>query len=119
MFFAFDYIPDQCKTQEIRDIVVSFYPFLIVYCPDNYKTQRMCHKAVDDALAALKFFSDQFLTSKMIKNLCTVLYANDDCTQISVLFCTMILVRMMLIVLFLSDFWLGIVNFKNAKHLRK
>ena len=77
MFFAFNYIPDQYKTQEIRDILVSFYPFLIVYCPDNYKTQRMRDKAVDDSLAALTFISDWFLTSKMIKNLCTALYAND------------------------------------------
>ena len=27
--------------------------FLIVYCPDKYKTHRMCDKAVDDFLTAL------------------------------------------------------------------
>ena len=42
MFFVFDAVPDQYKTQEICDIVVSLYPFLIVYCPDKYKTQKMC-----------------------------------------------------------------------------
>ena len=27
----------------------SVDPFLIEYCPDKYKTQRMCDKAVDDS----------------------------------------------------------------------
>ena len=28
--------------------VVSEDPFLILHCPDKYKTQRMCDEAVDD-----------------------------------------------------------------------
>ena len=56
------------KTQEICGIVVSLYSFLIVYCPNKYKTQRMCDEAVDDSLAALKLISDWFVISKMIKN---------------------------------------------------
>ena len=40
--------------------------FLLVYCPDKYKTQRMCDKSVDDSLAALKLIPDWFVTSKMI-----------------------------------------------------
>ena len=58
----------------MRDSSVSEDPFLIVYCPDKYKTQRMCDKAVDDSLAALKLISYWFVTSKMIKKfllLCT------------------------------------------------
>ena len=51
------------------DKVVSENTFLIVYCPDKYKTQRMCDEAVDDCLAALKLIPDWFLTSKMIKKL--------------------------------------------------
>ena len=39
-FFVFDSIPDQNKT-EIFVIVVSLYPFLIVFCPDKYKTKKM------------------------------------------------------------------------------
>ena len=31
MFLKFDSIPDQYKTQEICGIVVSSYPFLILY----------------------------------------------------------------------------------------
>ena len=42
------------KLEKICDIVVSSYPFLIVYCPDKNKTQKMCDEAVDDCLAALK-----------------------------------------------------------------
>ena len=48
MFFITDSIPNQYKTQEICEIVVSLYPFLIVYCPDNYITQELCDEAVDD-----------------------------------------------------------------------
>ena len=38
MFFVIDSIPDQYKTQKIYSIIVSLYPFLIVYFPDKYKT---------------------------------------------------------------------------------
>ena len=34
---GFDSILDQYKIQEICDIVVSLYPFLIVYCSEKYK----------------------------------------------------------------------------------
>ena len=30
------------------DSVVSEDPSLVVYCPDKYKTQRMCDEVVDD-----------------------------------------------------------------------
>ena len=33
--FVFDCIPDQYKTQEICDRIVSLHPFSVVYCPDN------------------------------------------------------------------------------------
>ena len=78
MFFIFDFILDQNKTQEICDIVVSLYSLLIVYCPDKYKTQKICDEAVDDCLAALKFIPDWFVTSKMLENVDIALHANDD-----------------------------------------
>ena len=65
-FFVFNSIPDHYKTQEICDIIVYFYPFLKIYCPDKYRTQKMCNEAVDDCLAALKFITDWFVTSKML-----------------------------------------------------
>ena len=40
-FFAFDSIPDQCKTQEICDIVVPLHPFLRVYCRDKYNSKNV------------------------------------------------------------------------------
>ena len=55
---------------------------MIVYCPDECKTQRMCDEAVDDCLAALKLVSNWFVTSKIYKNLqkkvYTALYADEN-----------------------------------------
>ena len=39
-------------------------PFSIRYVTDQYKTQQMCDKAVDDCLTASKFFFDGFLQVK-------------------------------------------------------
>ena len=58
--------------------VVSEDPFLILYCPDKYVTQKMCDEAVDDSLAILKLIPDWFVTSKMIKKLFTALYADEN-----------------------------------------
>ena len=82
-FFVFDSIPDQYKTQEICDIVVSLYLFLTVYYPDKYITQRMCDEAVDNSLdsvddAALKLILYLFITSKIIKKLYTDFYTVDN-----------------------------------------
>ena len=60
------------------DSVVSEDTFLIVYCPDKYKSQRMCDEAVDNCLAALKFIPDLFVTCKMLEKLDNSLHANDD-----------------------------------------
>ena len=38
----------------------------------------MCDKAVDDCLAALKFVPDWFVTSKVIKELFTAFYADEN-----------------------------------------
>ena len=60
------------------DIVVSLYPFVIIYCPDKYKTQKKCDEAVDDSLAALKSIPGWFVTSKMLENFDNALHTNDD-----------------------------------------
>ena len=78
MFFLFHYISDQYKTQEIYNLAVSSYPFVIVCCPDKYITQKMCDEAIDHFLAALKLIADWFVTSKMIKKLYTALYADEN-----------------------------------------
>ena len=33
---------------------------------DKYKTQKKCDKAVDDCLAALRFFPNWFVTNKIL-----------------------------------------------------
>ena len=38
----------------------------------------MCDKAVDDCLATLKFVSDWFVTNKMVKELFTTLYPDEN-----------------------------------------
>ena len=76
MFFIFSSIPDQYKTQEICDLVDSLYPSLVIYCL-HICNSKMCNEAVDDSLGALKLLPNLFVTSKMIKNYYTVLYAND------------------------------------------
>ena len=43
-YFVFDCIPDQYKTQEMCDIVVSKDPFLIVYCPVNIQLKKCVMK---------------------------------------------------------------------------
>ena len=52
--------------------------FSIRHIPDQYKTQSLCDKAVDDYLAALKLVPDWFVTSKMIKEFFTALYAEEN-----------------------------------------
>ena len=60
-------MPDQYRTQEIRDFVVSLKSFLTIFCPDKYVTQRMCDKVVHDSLALPKILLDRFTLSKIIK----------------------------------------------------
>ena len=100
----------------------------------------MCDEAVDDSLAALKLVPDRFVKSKMIKKLFTALYAdgnvlyfNEDfgnvvfnCNGMGILNVDLNninlannLKKIILILLLLSEFWLGILNLKNAKNLRK
>ena len=40
------------------DRVVSEDLFLIVYCPDKYKTQIVFGEAIDDCLATFKYIPD-------------------------------------------------------------
>ena len=132
--FEFDSTPDQYKTQEICDRVVSEDRVLIAYCSDTDKTQRMCDQAADYSLAPLKLILDWFVTSKMIKELYTPLYADEDilyfnddsgnfvfsCNEMGILNIWLIililittLMKMILILLFLSDFWL--IKFEKCK----
>ena len=55
-FSVFDFVPNQYKTEEMCDRVISKFPFMLKYCHDRYKTQEMCDEAVDDCLS-IKFCS--------------------------------------------------------------
>ena len=62
----------------MRERIISDDPFSIKYVPDQYKTQQMCNKTVNDCLSALKFVRDWFVTGKIIKKLFTALYADEN-----------------------------------------
>ena len=94
-----------------------------------------------DYLAVLKLISNWFVKSKMIKKRFTVLYKDENilyfnedsgnvvfsCNEMgirnidlnSIDLDNKFLMKMILILLFLSDFWIGILNLENAKHLKK
>ena len=60
------FVPDCYKTQKMCDKVICEDHFMIVNDPDRYKTQGRSDKVVDDCLAALRFITDSFVTSKML-----------------------------------------------------
>ena len=122
--------------------VFSNNPFIIIYCPGRYKTLKMCDESVDDCLAALKFIPDWFVPNKMLEKFHDDLPANDDIlffnedfnkitifvNQMDILAVDLYEIKleegnnfdnMVLILLFVLDFWLEGVNLKNTKHLKK
>ena len=53
--------------------------FSLRYLPDQYKTEKMCDKAADDCLAALKFVPNWFVRNKiMIKKVFTASHAAEN-----------------------------------------
>ena len=60
------------------DKAVSSDSFMLKYCINRCRTQKMCDKAVDDCLPTLKFLPDLFVTSKMFQKLDDISFANDD-----------------------------------------
>ena len=68
------------------DKAVDIHPSVLQFVPEYFKTKVVCNKAFPKDLAkiclnfltSLKFVSDQFVTSKMIKKLYNALFADDD-----------------------------------------
>ena len=60
----------------MSDEIISGDLFPIRYVPDQYNTQQMCDKAVDDFLTALKFVPDWFVTNVIIKIYFTALHVD-------------------------------------------
>ena len=102
----------------------------------------MCDEAVEDCLAALKFILDRIFASKMFEKFHDDLFTNDDllffyedfskvtffANEMDILGADLDKInledddnfmKMILILLFMSNFWLGIINLKNAKHIKK
>ena len=57
----------------------------------------MCNKAIDDCLAPLKFVSDWFFTSKMIKMICTQMKIYSTLIKVLVMLYLIIMKRVFLI----------------------
>ena len=99
-------------------------------------------KCVMNCLAALKFILDWIFASKMFEKFHDDLFTNDDllffyeefskvtffANEMDILGADLDKIiledddnfmKMILILLFMSDFWLGIINLKNAKHIKK
>ena len=100
----------------------------------------MCGETVDDCLEALKLIRNWFLASNMPEKFHDALFANDSIlikslvksifllmnwlfsAQIFVKLTLMIIIifiKMILILLFMSNFRLDIISLKRAKHLKK
>ena len=78
MLLVLDSIPNWDKTQQLCDRVISGNPFLVAYRPDQYKTQKICNKAVYDSITVLKPIPNWFVTSKMIKGRFSTLHADEN-----------------------------------------
>ena len=71
----------------------------------------MCDTAVDDCLAVLRFISDWFITSKMLKKFHYALLANDGTLFFDEDFSKF--------TLFATDVWLGVISLKKWKAFKK
>ena len=101
----------------------------------------MCDEAVDDCLAALKFIPDWFAKSEMFEKFHDAILANVDKlffdkdfskatffanemvifgVNLDKLTLMMIInfMKMILKLLFMSGFWLGVIDLNNVKHLK-
>ena len=79
------FAPECFMIQEMCEKAVRRCFFVFVYIPDQYKTQEMCDRvvsedsfSVDDSLAWLKLIPNLFVTSKMIKELFTAFYEDEN-----------------------------------------
>ena len=122
--------------------VISEDPFMLLYCAHRCYTQRICDEAFNNFLATCKFFLIALLQVKCLKNLIvpnTLMAIYSFVTKIFIkshlllikdmvllyilikliLKTIIILMKIILILLFMSNFWLGVVNLKNAQHLKR
>ena len=63
---AFQLIPDQFKTQEMCSKTVEEDPWLLRCVPDHFKAKEMCDQAVKEDSSSLQFVPDWFVTREQI-----------------------------------------------------
>ena len=63
--YALDYVPDQYKTQKMCDKAVRMDPDALEGVPNRFKTQEMCDVAVMEDRYALEFVPDYRKSEKM------------------------------------------------------
>ena len=51
--FVLDSVTDWCESQEMCDNAVSEDHFKLKYCPDRYKSQKICDKDADGFSASI------------------------------------------------------------------
>ena len=76
--FMLEYCQDRYKTQKMCDKAVLEDLFILKYCHVRYKTQKLCDIAVNDFLPELKLVPDWFVSNKMLEKFHTTLFADDD-----------------------------------------
>ena len=106
---------------------VDNYPHSLQVVPERYKAQNMFGKTVITYSSTMKFVPKYFMTHKMCYKAANRFFLFDSvpdqcktqrmCNR--VLSEDPFLIKHTLIPLFLSDFWLDILNLKNAKNLNK
>ena len=75
--FLIVYCSDKCKTQRMFGSVVSEDPSLIVYCSDKCKTQRMFGSVVSEDPSLIVYCPDIYKRQRMCDE------AADDCLAAS------------------------------------
>ena len=63
-----EFVPDQYKTHEMCDRIISDNLFSLRYAPDQYKSQQRCDDAARDFLPTLSFFPIGLLKVKRLKS---------------------------------------------------
>ena len=62
---ALEYVPDDFKSKRMCERAVEDEPATLEFVPDRFKNQEMCKKAIEECSYMLKDMPDHFKTQKM------------------------------------------------------
>ena len=65
LLFVIRYVPDQYKTKKMCNRAILENSGILESASLQYKTQEMCYKTVDDYARALEFVPDRFKSQEM------------------------------------------------------